>query len=251
MSILPKLQVVRLEGVSIFRQLEIEEALLRAGSGNWCVMNYGSEPAIVMGMSGKIDEIRTEASIPVFRRFSGGGTVVVDENTVFFSLIMNEKDLLCQANPVDVMAWTGVLIAPAFAPKKMVVEEQDYVIEGQKIGGNAQSFSRSRILHHTSFLWSWEKERMALLNMPKRQPAYRMQRGHESFCHKLSCYFASKDEMVQALERCLGTYFDCQRVSEIEACEVMKWPHRKTLQVVAKDRMTIMQRRRKENAENF
>ena len=46
-------RLVRLAGVPILQQLHIEQALLRADSQNWLVVNDGSSvPAIVMGISG-------------------------------------------------------------------------------------------------------------------------------------------------------------------------------------------------------
>lgn len=51
----PVLHVVRTQGLSILRQLQLEEALLRADPErrNWCVLNCGTpEPAVVMGISG-------------------------------------------------------------------------------------------------------------------------------------------------------------------------------------------------------
>ena len=46
-------KLLRLQNFPILRQLLLEEALLRADSSNWCIINDGtSVPAIVMGISG-------------------------------------------------------------------------------------------------------------------------------------------------------------------------------------------------------
>lgn len=46
-------KLLRLSNMPILRQLLLEEALLRADTGNWCIVNNGtSVPAIVMGISG-------------------------------------------------------------------------------------------------------------------------------------------------------------------------------------------------------
>ena len=226
----PTINIVHLTPMPIFQQLQIEEALLRAGSGNWCLINHGTPPAIVMGLSGKIEETVAEGvEIPIIRRFSGGGTVVVDEDTLFFTLIIEGSDLPCDKNPVDVMAWTGRLLSPAFMPQTLRVEEQDYVIDGQKIGGNAQSFSSSRVLHHTSFLWSWKEEMMNLLKLPTRQPVYRRQRRHDEFCRKLSMYFPSKERLLQAIEMSLAGAFVCRVGGRQQIEEILHRPHRKSL----------------------
>ena len=49
----------------------------------------------------------------------------------------------------------------------------DYVFGDRKIGGNAQSITKSRWLHHTSFLWDYDPEDMKYLKHPPRTPKYR------------------------------------------------------------------------------
>ena len=47
------IKVLQLRQVPILRQLHLEEALLRADEGNWCILNDGTaQPAIVLGISG-------------------------------------------------------------------------------------------------------------------------------------------------------------------------------------------------------
>ena len=49
----------------------------------------------------------------------------------------------------------------------------DYVLGERKFGGSAQSITKDRWLHHTSFLWDYHMPRMAYLKIPKRAPEYR------------------------------------------------------------------------------
>ena len=53
--------------------------------------------------------------IPVIRRFSGGGTVIVDHGTVFVSFICN-KDAVSglQPYPQPIMSWSSQLYALVF-----------------------------------------------------------------------------------------------------------------------------------------
>lgn len=108
----PLLHLVEIRDVPILQQLEWEEALLRADQRNWCLINRGSPPAIVMGISGKIDELvcskqLEQGPLPVIRRFSGGGTVVIDENTLFVTFIFQSSALSIQPFPRHLM--NGVL----------------------------------------------------------------------------------------------------------------------------------------------
>lgn len=60
----------------------------------------------------------------------------------------------------------------------------DYVLSGgHKVGGNAQALTGRRWLHHTSFLWDFDRERMALLRQPAKAPQYRQVAGEESVSH--------------------------------------------------------------------
>lgn len=50
----PVLHLLRLQGFPVLRQLQLEEALLRADLRNWCLLNDGAgdQPTIVLGISG-------------------------------------------------------------------------------------------------------------------------------------------------------------------------------------------------------
>lgn len=53
--------------------------------------------------------------IPVIKRFTGGGTVIVDKSTLFVSLICNKDDVpSVQPYPRSVMAWSGSLYGEVF-----------------------------------------------------------------------------------------------------------------------------------------
>ena len=84
------IRLIHLKNIPIFQQLQLEEALLRVGSHNYCIINEGSSPAVVLGSSCKPalhvnEDLQKTHPIPVIKRFSGGGSVVVDEKTLFKS----------------------------------------------------------------------------------------------------------------------------------------------------------------------
>ena len=65
MSNRPPLYLIRLQQSPIFHQLQIEEALLRLTTKNWCIMNDGSSPAVIFGISGKPDQhLAAKSSLP-------------------------------------------------------------------------------------------------------------------------------------------------------------------------------------------
>ena len=112
----PVLKFVRTSGLCVLKQLRLEETLFRASHENWVIANDGTnETAIVMGISGKphhlLDVAKVhEDMILTIKRFTGGGTVVVDGDTQFVSLIMNASVIPhVQLFPVPLMHWASAV----------------------------------------------------------------------------------------------------------------------------------------------
>ena len=57
------IHLVRTAGVPILRQLRLEEALLRADARNVVLINEGSPPSIVLGISGKTEQLLHEPNV--------------------------------------------------------------------------------------------------------------------------------------------------------------------------------------------
>ncbi|XP_055832794.1 uncharacterized protein LOC129901581 isoform X3 [Solanum dulcamara] len=113
--------------------------------------------------------------IPVVKRFSGGGTVIVDHQTVFITFICNTGALpSVQPYPRPIMSWSSQLYSKVIqGVGDFSLRENDYVFGNHKFGGNAQSIKKGCWVHHTSFLWDYEMMNMAYLKLPKRAPDYR------------------------------------------------------------------------------
>ena len=77
------------------------------------------------------------------------------------------------------MAWSEAFYAPVFGRLLAAggpafgLRENDYCLGAAKVGGNAQALSRGRFVHHTSFLWDYRPDAMALLQHPPKAPEYR------------------------------------------------------------------------------
>ncbi|CAK7327965.1 unnamed protein product [Dovyalis caffra] len=214
---LPLMNVVRFKGKPILEQLFVEEKLLRTSSDNWCIVNDGTNaPAIVMGMSGKPSELLELESVlrdevPVIRRFTGGGTVIVDQGTIFVTLICNKDDVPgVQPYPRSIMSWSGLLYSQVFPGiGDFQLHENDYVFGDRKFGGNAQSITKNRWIHHTSFLWDYEDRNMAYLKLPARAPEYRMERDHNEFICRMKEYL-SRSVFIEKTTKALETHFSLQ-----------------------------------------
>jgi len=209
--------ILRLKSYPIYQQLLLEEKLLRCDSGNWCIINEGSTPAIVMGISGKKEELincekAAESGIPLIKRFSGGGTVFVDEDTLFVTFICQKQLHDFPAYPEAIMKWTEQIYTQALEHPEFRLRENDYVMGDRKFGGNAQYIKKDRWLHHTSFLWDYTAERMGTLLHPKKTPSYRAGRPHEEFLCRLSEYFKDKEELVERIVQEIGKQFSLKEV---------------------------------------
>ena len=204
---------------SIYDQLLIEETLLRCDDRNFCIVSEGTSDAIVMGISGKVAELVDDSKakalqLPIIRRFSGGGTVVVDENTLFVTFIFQKKAFDFPPFPERIMQWTEKIYAPIFSPHLFALRENDYVIGEKKFGGNAQYIKKERFLHHTSFLWDFCPHNMSALLHPKKTPSYREQRSHFDFLCTLKDFFPSKRELFTRLKQELANHFTLIPISQ-------------------------------------
>lgn len=229
----PTLHLVKLAPTPILQQLQWEEALLRADSRNWCILNHGSSPAIVMGISGQVrhlikQERQSQAPLPLIRRFSGGGTVVVDENTLFVTLICQANALPISPYPRPLMQWTAEnLYSPLFPASLFQLQENDYAIGERKWGGNAQSIIKGRWLHHSSLLWDYCHENMDYLLHPPKTPSYRQGRSHGDFLCRLRDFWPERHLFQEQFVKQLSQHFILVEKEKEELERVAELPHRK------------------------
>ncbi|MCP5469009.1 MAG: lipoate--protein ligase family protein [Chlamydiales bacterium] len=224
-----KFTTLFLENTPIVEQLYIEEALLRADNRNICIINTGAPSSIVMGISGKPEELiekERAGDLPIIKRFSGGGTVVIDPDTVFVTFICNSDDVPIKPHPLPILEWGHSLYKSIFEDIALV--ENDFVFGKKKFGGNAQYIRKGRWLLHTSFLWDYCPTKMAALKLPQKRPDYRNDRSHTDFLCTLKERFRSKEKLVQMIR----DHFTLTSLTQEEVDEVLQRPHRRaTVQV--------------------
>lgn len=233
----PAIHHLVLKNVPIFEQLQLEEALLRIGSHNYCLINHQSSPAIVMGISGKAEELIDEAEyqkrpVPVIRRFSGGGCVLINRETLLLTFIFNRHEVDVGTCPKRVLGWTEHFLRPVFSHIDFRVQENDYCLGDKKFGGNAQYITKSRWLHHTSLLWDYCPEEMKVLKLPLKIPEYRQRREHDDFLTRLNAHFSSKEEFFHRIKHELSNRYAIIEETAEEIYPLLQHPHRKSTELV-------------------
>lgn len=148
----------------------------------------------VLGHSNRIDsEVDLAACeserISIFRRLSGGGTVMQGPGCLNYTLILR--------NGIDVPAGIEESFQFVLEHHKRCIQQMieepvdvagvsDLVIDGRKFSGNAQYRKRGFALLHGTFLLNLDLALVArCLRPPSRQPVYRQNRPHGYFMRNL------------------------------------------------------------------
>eukprot|EP01034_Spumella_vulgaris_P022064 gene22064-28159_t len=94
------------------------------------------------------------------------------------------------------MNWSEKVFKPVFSG---LMAHNGLSDENTEFGGNAQSITKDRWVHHTSFLWDFDPANMEYLQVPKRRPEYRKDRSHLDFITRLSSHVRSVEDFEQAI----------------------------------------------------
>jgi lipoate---protein ligase len=179
--------------------LACDEALLEAcedGSGGE-VLRFWEPPNyfVVLGYSNQaarevnLDACR-QAGLGLFRRCSGGGTVLQGPGCLNYSLILKidahpARQTIPAANRHIMERHRDALAALLGRPVE-VRGITDLCLGELKFSGNAQRRQRRALLFHGTFLLSFDLTLMErFLTMPSRQPDYRAGRPHGRFLTNL------------------------------------------------------------------
>jgi lipoate-protein ligase A len=183
---------------AIEANLALDEALLVAaeerGGGPVLRVWEAEGLAVVLGASCRlledIDVERCRADdVPIARRSSGGGTVVVGPGALNLTVVL-PADAAPGLHAVDsTQAYVLDRLARAIRLHRPAVEVQglgDLTLAGRKFAGSAQRRLRRYFLVHTSILYDFPIEPIVrYTRTPRRQPPYRAQRAHEDFLTNL------------------------------------------------------------------
>ena len=197
-----------LKFISPAENLAADEALL-----DWCETGAGDETIlfweprdtfVVVGYANKVAaEVNAAAceknGIPIFRRCSGGGTVVQMPGGLNYSLILRITETgptrnITTANQF-IMGKNRVAIESIFPDSALrtphsaisVRGHTDLCLDNLKFAGNSQRRRKNFLLFHGTLLLNCDLTRISeLLLMPSLQPDYRASRPHENFVTNLN-----------------------------------------------------------------
>jgi lipoate-protein ligase A len=187
--------------------LACDEALLdwRGENGGEEILRFweSRETFVVIGYANKIaTEVNVKncraKQIPIFRRCSGGGTVLQGVGCLNYALILRiaENSPLAGISSANqfIMEKNSEAIETIFksqiANRKSQISVRghtDLAIDGLKFSGNSQRRKKNFLLFHGTLLLDFDLALVSeFLRMPSKQPDYRQSRGHGEFLTNLN-----------------------------------------------------------------
>lgn len=139
-----------------------------------------------------------ERGIPIFRRCSGGGTVLQGPGCLNYSLILKIEDTVTGSNRA-VLERNAAALAPLLPEPPRIQGHTDLTLGPFKFSGNSQRRRRHFMLMHGTILVGMDLDLVEkCLPFPTLQPDYRRNRSHRDFIRNVNLKPA---EVKNALKR--------------------------------------------------
>jgi lipoate-protein ligase A len=183
---------------TLAENLALDEALLleaESGHSGEVLREWEwSQAAVVLGSGCRLAEDADEAAclsggVPILRRSSGGGTVLLGAGCLCYSLVLSYdrsaalRDI--RASYCHILGRLRDALADIL-PGITCSGTSDLAAAGRKFSGNSQQRKRSFLLHHGTLLYHFDLDQVGrYLRMPARQPDYRRYREHTAFLTNL------------------------------------------------------------------
>jgi lipoate-protein ligase A len=177
--------------------LALDEALLEQAEehpGSAEILRLWECPQVAVVL-GRANRATTEADlaacgaaqVPVLRRSSGGGTVVIGPGCLMYSLLLSYDErphfrMLDVVHRQVLSTMAGALNRHLQAQLIAAQGESDLTLGAQKISGNSVRCKRHYLLYHGTLLYGFDLALVQrLLRPPSKQPEYRHDREHHEF----------------------------------------------------------------------
>jgi lipoate---protein ligase len=173
----------------------------------WLRLWESPECAVILGRSNRVQEdVKVAAcrrdGVPILRRCSGGGAVVLGPGCLAFTLILpispeHHLQGIQAATAAILRRIADALMGISSIGRIEVCGTSDLAMDGLKFSGNSQRWRRWAMLHHGTLLYDFDIARVSrYLHLPRRQPEYRGWRDHGDFLVNLP---VARQELRQAL----------------------------------------------------
>ena len=195
--------------------LALDEALLleaESGRGNQVLRIWEwPKPAVVLGagcvLVDDVDEAACTADgVPILRRSSGGGTVLLGNGCLCYSLVLSYG---LASELTDVRSSYGYIHEKireglnGIVPGVELAGISDLAVGGRKFSGNAQQRKRTHLLHHGTILYEFDLSQVGrYLRVPQKQPDYRQRRAHDLFLVNLRSQKSDIAELLRSVWEC-------------------------------------------------
>jgi len=178
--------------------LALDETLLLSAesAGGPEVLRLWEWPAssVVLGSGSRLLEDVDEPTcrldqVPILRRASGGGAVLLGNGCLCFSLVLAYERSLALSSIRSSYEFVLERMRRALldlVPNCELAGTSDLAVGGRKFSGNSQQRKQKYLLHHGTLLYKFDLSQVSrYLHIPARQPAYRENREHASFLTNL------------------------------------------------------------------
>ena len=155
-----------------------------------------TSPVVVLGSGCRFsDDVCDPAcradAVPILRRASGGGTVLLGPGCLNFCVVLPYERCAALASIDGAFAFVLSHVRDALARTGVIVEHQgisDLVYQGRKVSGSGQRRRRRNVLVHGTLLYAFDVELLEKylpMPAPQRRPPYRRDRSHRDFVGNL------------------------------------------------------------------
>jgi lipoate---protein ligase len=177
-------------------------------------------PVVILGsgcgLGQDVDEQACrEGGVPILRRSSGGGTVLLGPGCLCFTLVLayERASALRGVRTSCALILDRVRLALAgLASDIELAGTSDLAIAGKKFSGNAQQRKRRYLLHHGTILYDFDLKTVeGYLRMPARRPEYRQDRPHTEFLTNLTADGADLKNRLGRVWQVQGPIFNWPR----------------------------------------
>jgi lipoate-protein ligase A len=168
-------------------------------------------PVVIVGRHGRVaEDVQVERcsadEVPVLRRVSGGGAVVLGPGCLNYAVVVPlESDPALAQIAVSFRLILTAIVEALSVPGLSIEGGTDLALNGRKVSGNAQRRGRRALLHHGTLLYDFDPGlAVRYLKEPARRPAYRHDRPHGEFIGNLPLTAETIEARLESAWKVLG-----------------------------------------------